>query len=123
MSAITVGKQLVALCQQGEFDQAMETLYAPDIVSIEGQGTEEMPARLEGIDAVRGKAQWWDANHEIHGFVTNGPFVGHRDDQFIVGFEMDVTPKGGERMTLSECALYTVKDGKVAQEEFLYQVQ
>jgi ketosteroid isomerase-like protein len=36
-------------------------------------------------------------------------------------FEMDVTPKaGGERMQMKEVALYTVKDGKIAQEEFWY---
>lgn len=120
MNAMEVGQRLADLCKAGEFEQAMNELYADNIVSIEGQETDGMPARMEGIEAVRGKSQWWYDNNEIHGTQTVGPFCGWRDDQFIVQFDMDVTPKGGERMMMSECALYTVADGKVVQEEFLY---
>ena len=120
MSAMEVGQQLVALCKAGQFEEAMNTLYADEIVSIEGQGTEDMPARLEGIAAVRAKSQWWNDNHDVHSMDTTGPFFGHRDDQFIVKFDIDVTPKEGERMQMSECAIYTVRNGKVSQEEFLY---
>ena len=35
-------------------------------------------------------------------------------------FSLDATPKGGERMQMTEVGLFTVKDGKVVQEEFLY---
>lgn len=50
-----------------------------------------------------------------------GPFCGHREDQFVVHFVMDVTPKAaGERTQLNEVALYTVANGKIVQEEFLY---
>ena len=120
MNAMEVGQKLVAMCKAGQFEEATDALYADDVVSIEGQGSDEMPARLEGIEAVRGKGQWWYENNEIHGVETTGPFFGHRDDQFIVKFDMDVTPKGGERTQMIECALYTVKDGRVSQEEFLY---
>ena len=120
MSALELGKQLVALCNAGKDHEAVDKLYAATIVSIEGQGSDEMPARMEGIDAIRGKHTWWYDNHEIHSSQATGPFCGHRDDQFIVKFDMDLTPKGGARMQMSEVALYTVKDGKIAQEEFLY---
>ena len=56
----------------------------------------------------------------IHSTTARGPFVGNRDDQFAVQFDMDITPKDGERTQLTEVALYTVADGKIAQEEFLY---
>jgi hypothetical protein len=119
--ALEVGNKLVALCKEGRLDEAVDTLYAHHIVSIEGQGSGEMPARLEGIQAVRGKGEWWNANHEVHSFETTGPFVGHRDDQFAARFDIDVTHKpSGKRMQMSEVALYTVEDGKVVQEEFLY---
>ena len=50
-----------------------------------------------------------------------GPFCGHREDQFVVHFVMDVTPKATrERTQLNEVALYTVANGKIVQEEFLY---
>ena len=35
-STMEVGKKLVALCQEGKFMEAMESLYGPGIVSIEG---------------------------------------------------------------------------------------
>jgi hypothetical protein len=55
MSPLEVGKKLVELCNRGEDSKAVDTLYDAKIVSIEGEGAEGMPARMEGIDAIRGK--------------------------------------------------------------------
>ena len=33
---------------------------------------------------------------------------------------MDMTPHGGERTQMEEIAIYTVKDDKIVQEEYLY---
>jgi hypothetical protein len=53
--------------------------------------------------------------------TATGPFCGNRENQFVVQFVLDVTPKAtGERMRMNEVGLYTVSNGKVAQEEFLY---
>ena len=121
VSAIEIGTQLVALCRDGKSLEAMETLYDEKIVSIEGQGSEEMPARIERIEAVRGKAEWWFNNHEVHSEKATGPFCGIRDDQFVVQFEMDITNKpSGERTQMTEVGIYTVSGGKVIQEEFLF---
>ena len=122
MTTLEVGKKLVELCRQGKNLEAIETLYAPNIVSLEVHGDETMPARMEGIQAIKGKNEWWLANHEIHGGETNGPFP--HGDRFIVHFKFDVTPKmgpmTGKRMTFQEAGLYTVKNGKIVQEEFFY---
>ena len=118
--ALEVGTQLTTLFNQGKAEEVLNTLYADDIVSLEGQGSEAMPARMEGIEAIRGKNQWWFENNEVHSAVAEGPYVGHRADQFVVHFALDVTPKDGERSSMREVGLYTVKDGKVTQEEFLY---
>lgn len=40
----------------------------------------------------------------------------------MVRFTLDMTPKGGERGQLTEVGLFTVKDDKVVQEEYLYLV-
>lgn len=99
----------------------MDRLYDETIVIIEGQGTDEMPARMEGIQAICGKAEWWFANNEVHSIKATGPFCGHRDDQFVVEFELDTTPKStGERSQMREVGLYTIAHGKIVQEEFLY---
>jgi ketosteroid isomerase-like protein len=121
-STLDVGRRLVDLCRQGKNLEAVETLYAPDVVSLEVHGDETMPARMQGVDAVRRKNQWWLENHTFHGGDTNGPFP--HGDRFIVHFKYDVTPKvgpmAGNRMQMEEAGLYTVRDGKVVQEEFFY---
>jgi hypothetical protein len=81
-----------------------------------------MPRRQEGIDAIRKKNQWWLDNHTIHGATVSGPFP--HGDRFIVHYKMDITskvgPMAGKRMQVEETGLYTVRDGKVVQEEFFY---
>lgn len=122
-SHIEIGKQIVELSNAGQGETAVERLYDEKVVSIEGQGSDEMPARIEGLAAVRQKGAWWYGNHEIHSAVATGPYAGHRDDQFVVRFELDVTFKPtGERSQMEEVGLYTVANGKVVREEFLYRV-
>jgi hypothetical protein len=122
MDATQIGKRLVELCRKGENLQAVNELYDPKVVSIEVCGDENMPARMEGIDAVRGKNQWWFENVELHSCGVVGPFPHH--DRFIVKFDVDVThksgPMAGHRMKMEECGLYTVRNGKIVQEEFFY---
>ena len=122
-TAHEVGKKLVGLCKEGMFLEAVEQLYAQNIVSTEaGGGSKEMPARMEGLPAIIAKGKWWMENHTVHGFEVKGPFP--HGDRFIVYFMMDITPKAGpmagNRFKMEEAGLYTVKDGKVAQEEFYY---
>ncbi len=122
-SAAEIGRKLVELCNAGKGLDAVDTLYDQKVVSLEAQGTEALPARMEGIQAVRGKNAWWYDNHEVHRSTASGPFCGHRDDQFAVLFDLDVTNKpSGQRQQLTEVGLYTVARGKVVQEEFLYHV-
>ncbi len=117
-----VGRRLVDLCRQGKHLEAIDTLYSPDIVSREVCGDEQMPAEMTGLDAIRGKNRWWLENHEVHRSEARGPFP--RGDRFAVYFQYDITPKIGpganQRVTFEEIALYTVKDGKIVEEEFFY---
>jgi hypothetical protein len=118
MNTEEVANKLVELCRKGDFRAAMESLYAKDIVSVEAQEMENMPAEMRGIDQVRGKTDWWEKNMEVHSAKVGGPFVAR--DTFVVQFDIDVTDKASnKRMQMSEVGIYTVKDGKVAREEFL----
>jgi hypothetical protein len=121
MSALEIGQRLVRLCKDGKFEEAVESLYGDNIVSIEAQDMGDKPARMEGIEAIRGKNEWWINNHETHSMAVAGPYCGHRQDQFAVEFQLDVTNKpSGERSQMREVALYTVDGDKIVQEEFLY---
>lgn len=106
-----------ALIKTGDFDAVGERFWADDVVSLEsGEGP---MARVAGKDAVRAKGEWWSANHEVHGFEVEGPFV--NGDQFAVVFRMNITPKQtGERVQMDEIATYTVRDGKIVEERFYY---
>lgn len=111
-----IAEDLVAMCKRGEFDASGEKYWADDVVSLEA--AEGDMARVEGKAGARGKGAWWAANHEVHDSVVEGPYVnGH---QFVVRFKMDLTPKGGERRTMDEVGLYTVKNGKIVEERFFY---
>ena len=121
-STAAVAAELVALCRAGRNLDAIERLYARDVRSIEPVGSEEMPAEVEGIDAVRAKNHAWFDNHEVHGAEVNGPFVGE-NNQFAVQYSYDITFKPtGQRTGGTEMALYTVEDGRIVQEQFFYQV-
>jgi len=120
---LEVGKKLVELCKQGKMVEAVNSLYSPDIVSIEAHSPDpSAPTRMQGIAAVKGKNEWWINNHEVHKMEVTGPWP--NGDRFVVNFKIDVTPKAGpmagKRFSMEEAALYTVKNGKIVQEEFFY---
>ena len=121
-NAFEIGKKLVDLCKQGKDLEAIDTLDAPNIVSVEAIANAGFPQRIEGIAGIREKAQWWIQNHEVHSAEVKGSFP--HGDRFIVCFKYDVTPKNGpmkgQRMQMDEAALYTVANGKIVQEEFFY---
>ena len=118
MNTEEVANKLVELCRKGEWVKAVDELYSKDIVSVEAREMENMPAEMRGIDLVRGKTTWWEQNMEVHSAKVSGPFLAR--DTFVVQFDVDVTDKASnKRMQMSEAGIYTVKEGKVAREEFL----
>ena len=66
MSVADIANGLVALCREGKNLEAVNKYYADDIVSVESASGPGMPAEMTGIKAVRGKNEWWLANHEVH---------------------------------------------------------
>ena len=122
MSIMEIGQALVAAANAGAEAEGkfVDDYYADNVISIEGSGSDEMPARIDGVDAVRGKHAWFFGNNEVHSTVAEGPYIGNREDQFVVRYILDMTPTGGERGQMTEIGLYTVADGKIAQEEYLY---
>lgn len=112
-----IAEDFAALCKAGKHEEAGERYWADDVVSREAM--EGPMAEMRGRAAVKGKGEWWYANHEIHSVTTEGPFL--HGDQFALRFEMDVTAKQtGQRTHMAEIGLYTVKDGKVVEERFFY---
>lgn len=118
MGTKDIAEDLVALCKAGKFEEASAKYHSDDIVSVEAMGPPGMDLVTRGKEAVAAKGEWWVNNHEVLSSTVEGPFI--NGDQFAVKFVMDVKEKAsGQQHHMSEVALYTVKDGKVAEERFL----
>jgi hypothetical protein len=117
MSVQTVAKKFVELCRAGKNFDVMRTMYAPTIVSVEGDGKE-----TAGQGPVIKKSEDWVSDKAFNGETVAGPFYnGANPDQFVVYFTLDVTPKAtGKRIELEEVGVYTVKDDKITREQFFY---
>ena len=120
MSVKEIANKLVAYCKEGKNLECVNELYAEDIESVEAAAMGGEDRTKKGIEAIRGKNQWWVENHEVHSAKVEGPWP-HGDDKFAVRFTYDVTNKpSGNRMKMDEIAVYTVGGGKIVKEEFFY---
>lgn len=116
MSTADVAKNFTDALKAGRPEEA-ERFWSEDVVSLEAMDGPMQEAR--GRAAVHGKGEWWVANHDVHSFETLGPYV--NGNQFALRFKIDVTPKAtGQRMQMDEVGVYTVRDGKIVEEQFFY---
>ena len=116
MSLRSTANQFVELCNQGKNFDVMRTMYAPDVVSVEGDG-----AQTVGQQPVIRKSEVWQGNNNIHSEKVTGPFF-NGPNQFAVHFTFDLERKSsGKRETIEEVGLYTVNpDGQITREQFFY---
>lgn len=116
MTLQDTARTFVRLCNELKNFDAMRTLYAPDIVSVEGDG-----AQTVGQQPVIHKSELWQADNAVHGEQARGPFF-NGPNQFAVYFTFDVTRKAsGKRETIEEVGLYTFNGaGQIAREQFFY---
>ena len=118
MNTAEVATKVVELTRQQAWYEALDTLYDKNIVSVEARTMDEESRETKGIEAVRGKTDWWVNTMQIHKFDVTGPFVAH--DRFVVRYDIDVTDKSSnKRLQMSEVGVYTVNNGKIVREEFL----
>jgi ketosteroid isomerase-like protein len=119
MTTMDIAKKYVELCSTHQNQTIIETLFSPDIVSVEAGAPPGKSAEVKGAKAVAEKGKEWMNNHEVHSAKIEGPWP--NGDRFIVRFTYDVTNKpSGQRFVLDETALFTVANGKIVREEFFY---
>ena len=115
MDVQAIAHDFVAMSKAGDSGGIGEKYWAEDVVSIESM--DGPMARIQGIAAARAKSEWWDANHDVTKLETFGPYV--NGDQIAIRWVMDVTMKdSGQTMHMEEVALYTIRDGQIAEEKF-----
>ncbi len=120
MSVQQVAGRFVELCNQGKHFEVMRTMYAPEMVSVEGDGTETV-----GKEPVIRKSEVFQGNNTIHSQDIRGAFFcgdpNASSGRFAVYTSITFAPKaGGDRVTHDEVGLYTVKDDHITREEFFY---
>jgi hypothetical protein len=122
MDIKSIANRLVELCRAGKFEQAQEELYASDVVSIEPEGLP--PGALgnaRGLPAIIEKGRQFRAAIEaVHGSSVSEPVVAR--NWFSVALMLDLTFKGRGRTKFEEICVFHVRDGKVVQEQFFYDV-
>ena len=119
MTTAEAGTLLVTLCREGKFLDAVNTLYADGIVSVEAADYQGLGREMRGKDAILAKNVAWFKDNDVHSASVTGPFVS--PERFAVWYSFEWTRKAsGERVQFTEVAVYTVVDGKIAHEEFLY---
>ena len=117
MTTHEVAEKLVQYCREGKNIDAINELYADNIVSREQPG---IPHELAaGKDAVIDKNNhWYQSVEEIHSAHVSDPMV--TGNLIAVAMEMDITYKESGRNQMSEIALYEVENGKIVKEQFFY---
>lgn len=93
-----------------------DRFWSDDVESVEGLGVSQA---WRGRDAMQAKGEAWIAEHTVHSATAEGPYVGATG--FSIRFRMDVEEKStGNRILMEEIGVYTVRNGKVIREEFMY---
>lgn len=117
MTTHDVANRLVELCREGKYSDARQELYSKEIESIEPSYS---PAPyLKGWEAVEAKGQQFQESvQEVHSNEVGEPVV--IGNHFAVPMTMDLTMKDGNRMNMSEIAVYQVNEGKVVKEQFFF---
>ena len=89
------------------------------LVQFSGQIAEDFLREMRGKEAVLAKNIAWFDDNEVHSASVTGPFIS--PGRFAVWYSFEWTRRAsGERVQFTEVAVYTVVDGKIAHEEFLY---
>jgi hypothetical protein len=117
-----VANRLVELCSTGKNLEAIRELYADNarhVEAMEGPGCARVS---EGKKMLLEKAEKFAETTTVHSASAGKPIV--NGDQFVCQMSMDCTcsegPMAGQRMNMTETALYTVKNGKITEGKFFY---
>lgn len=115
-SVAEIGGDLVALFNAGQFSEVERKWWSPEIVSCEGMGVN---AEWQGRHAAQAKNAWWYGENQMIGASAEGPYLGASG--FAVKFRMEYKVRATDEVkNMAEVGVYTVLNGKIAREEFMY---
>ena len=119
MTTQEIASKWAEYCRTGQWDKAQEELYDANCISLEMEGAQGLPPKVEGIEAIKAKGDAWGGMvEEFHGVEIEGPIVA--GNHFVASMKMDITMKGRPRSVDEEIGVFEVKDGKIVTERFFY---
>ena len=115
-----VARDFTALLRAGQFAAAGDRYWAADVTSTEPA---DLPggidAMVSGIAAVRDKCAARFGVARIDEIAIDGPFV--TANQFALFLDLVIVDLAvSARQPFTEIALYTVRDGQIAEERYFY---
>ena len=117
MTTNQIADRLVELCRQGQFETAQEELFAKDAMSIEPEASPDFEKETKGLSAIKEKSKKWaDMVESVNKMEVSEPVVAA--NSFACTMHMDVTMKDKKHWDMTELCTYTIKDGKIATEQF-----
>lgn len=117
MKTNEIAQRLIALCREAKWETAQKELFAADAVSIEPHATPAFEKETRGLPAIIEKGRKFTAMVEaMYGIKVSEPLVAGKS--FACSMTLDMTMKRQGRISMTELCVYTVKDGKIASEQF-----
>jgi hypothetical protein len=115
-----IARDFTEMLRAGQFEEAGNRFWAQDVASIEPAALPGgIRATVSGIDAARIKCNARFGASQIDEISIDGPFV--TGNQFVLFLDLVIVdPASGARQPFTEIALYTVRDGQIAEERFFY---
>jgi len=110
-TAALVRKILAAAADPSKF--VIEDLYAPDCVSIEGNGM-----RVEGHAGLREKNAGWEAGLESATWNARNVLTG--PNSIAIEWDAQIKFKDGRSLQMNEMAIHELRGGKIVAERYFY---
>jgi SnoaL-like domain len=111
-----IARDFTAMLRAGQFEAAGNRYWAENVTSIEPVER----ASVSGIEAARIKCHARFGAAKIDEIGIDGPFV--TGDQFVLFLDLVIVdPASSTRQPLTEIALYTVRDGRIAEERHFFE--
>lgn len=112
-----IAQQFFELVSQGKFEEAQNTYFSSEIISIEIPDADGFRKKDQSLEAIAAKREAFQAIvASVEGLKTGQLII--QGNSFAFAFELDFTVKGGGPQRLAEICVYQVEAGKIIVEQF-----
>ena len=112
-----IAQQFFELVSQGKFEEAQNTYFSSEIISIEIPDADGFRKKDQSLEAIAAKREAFQAIvASVEGLKTGQLII--QGNTFAYAFELDFTLKDGGPQRLAEICFYQVEAGQIIVEQF-----